>query len=312
MKTRRVTVAAGAAAWLILCVVPWEPNLGIGLIEKLFLLAPLVVVPMGLELTGPVAPGKALLQLFAAAFVAASFLVERGTLAASLTVPWLIVVALAGIEGARRFAAGAWREPARVCEAAALLMLPAGGLGLLQSRLGLEPLGYREPVVLLVAVHFHYAAFVSPLMASRVVGRNWPVALATSAGSPVLALGYILFVPWVRLAGATLLVAGLAATAVMTLLRLRCVLPGIARALLAVAAGSVAVAMAYAGVYALADFFGEVWVAIPQMARTHGVINALGFSVCGLLGWTLVERRARRARPTGESALRALTRRWQV
>ena len=33
-----------------------------------------------------------------------------------------------------------------------------------------------------------------------------------------------------------------------------------------------------------------VWVSIPQMARTHGVVNALGLSVCGLLGWRLTER----------------------
>ncbi len=278
-------IAMGAVAWVALCLVPLDPNFGIGTIEKLFLLAPLVVVPLGLELIG--VSGSRVLP--AAIPVAASFFFERGWLAAGLTVPWLAVVAVAGIVGLRRFVAGAWREPVGLCEAAALLMLPVGGIGLLQSRFGMQPLGYREPVVLLVAVHFHFAAFVSPLMASRVVGKNWPVALAVSLGSPVLALGYILFVPALRLAGATLLVIGLAATALMTLAKLRGVRPVLARVLVAASACSVVAAMVYAGVYAVADFFGEVWIAIPQMARTHGVINALGFSVCGLLGWRMAQ-----------------------
>jgi YndJ-like protein len=280
----------GALVWAAVCLVPLDPNFGIGTIEKLFLLAPLVVVPLGLQLIG--APGGYVLP--AAMIVVASFFMQRGWLGAALTGPWAVVALLAGVDGLRRLMAGAWREPARLCEATALLMLPAGALGLVQSRWGLEPLGYREPVVLLVGVHFHYAAFVSPLMASRVVGRNWPVALAASAGSPVLALGYILFVPWVRFVGAMLLVAGLVTTAAMTVLKLRGVRPQMARMLVAVSSLSVVVAMAYAGVYALADFCGVVWIAIPQMARTHGMINALGFSVAGLLGWTLAERKGQR------------------
>jgi len=64
------------------------------------------------------------------------------------------------------------------------------------------------------------------------------------------------------------------------------------------------VAMVYAGVYALADFFGAVWVAIPQMARTHGVLQAMGFSVCGLLGWIV-------AGTKNEPRLQSLTRRWR-
>jgi hypothetical protein len=223
----------------------------------------------------------------AALCVVASFFFERGWPAAALTIPWLVVVALAGVDGLRRLTNGAWREPGKFCEAVALLMLPAGGLGLVQSRLGLEPLGYHEPVVLLVGVHFHFAAVVAPLLASRVVGKNWPVALMAALGSPVLASGYIFFLPAVRLAGATMLVVGLAATAALMLAKLRELKVPVARALIAVSAGSVLVAMAYAAVYAVADYFGEVWIAIPQMARTHGVINALGFSVAGLLGWRI-------------------------
>src|SRR5207249_2254762 len=89
-------------------------------------------------------------------------------------------------------------------------------------------------------------------------------------------------------------VAGLCAASVLIAKNLPGAPSWSARVLLGVAAGSVWYSMAYAAVYALADFGGEVWVAIPQMARTHGVVNALAFSVCGLLGWTLAEPEVQR------------------
>jgi hypothetical protein len=46
--------------------------------------------------------------------------------------------------------------------------------------------------------------------------------------------------------------------------------------------------MVLAAMYAVADFAGSDVLTIPQMARTHGVLNAVGFCMAGLLGW-LVE-----------------------
>jgi hypothetical protein len=45
--------------------------------------------------------------------------------------------------------------------------------------------------------------------------------------------------------------------------------------------------MVLAAVYALADFRGSDVLPIPQMARTHGVLNAVGFCMCALLGWLI-------------------------
>jgi hypothetical protein len=41
--------------------------------------------------------------------------------------------------------------------------------------------------------------------------------------------------------------------------------------------------------YAVADYAGSEVLTIPQMARTHGILNAVGFCLAGLLGW-LVEK----------------------
>ena len=265
---------------------------GIGTIEKLFLLGPLVVVPLGLSLIG--ALGQRALPF--ALPVLVSFFFPQGWVAALWVLPWTAFTVWAGLTGAQRFWKGAYRDATQTCFAAALLFLPVGGIGLLQSRLGMTPLGYGEPVVLLVAVHFHFAAFVSPIMAGTVLGRmtvgrmKWLVAGAVCLGSPLLAAGYTLFFPPLRLVGATLLVVGLFAVALLTLAQLPEIRPRLAQGLLGVSAISVVAAMVYACAYAVADFFGQVWIAIPHMARTHGVIQALGFSVCGLAGWSLAKK----------------------
>ena len=48
--------------------------------------------------------------------------------------------------------------------------------------------------------------------------------------------------------------------------------------------------MALAGVYAYSIVFHKLIVDIPQMAMTHGVINAFGFALCGLVAWVLILR----------------------
>lgn len=296
------SAAIGGLAWCVICLAPVPPNLGIGTIEKLFLLAPLTIVPLGLGLVG-VRRVLGVVQSLAAAAVVASFFFPQGLIAGVMVVPWLALLAFAALNGLFRQVRNGVTG---FCFAAALLCLTVGGVGLLQSRFGMMPLGFREPLVLLVAVHFHYAAFVSPVIAGLVIQRTkwlgWPTAIATSMGSPILAMGYILGVPVLRLLGAILLGFGLCTVALLTLTVLGTVRPRLAQLLLTVSAISVVAAMAYAGVYAMADFSGEVWIAIPHMARTHGVINALGFSLCGFWGWSLVANKKQK--------LSSLTRRW--
>lgn len=46
--------------------------------------------------------------------------------------------------------------------------------------------------------------------------------------------------------------------------------------------------MCLASIYAVGEVLGKDWLLIPRMASTHGLVNALGFVLLGLLGW-LVE-----------------------
>jgi hypothetical protein len=48
--------------------------------------------------------------------------------------------------------------------------------------------------------------------------------------------------------------------------------------------------MGLACAYAYSIVFQKLIIDIPQMAMTHGLANAFGFALCGLLGWCFVDR----------------------
>jgi hypothetical protein len=196
---------------------------------------------------------------------------------------------------------GAYKSPTESAFVLALLGLPVGAIGFFQSRIGREPLGVREPLVILVAVHFHYAAVILLIFAGA-LGRlrritSWAEAkpysatvMLLAAGSPLLAGGHVFDVSAFRPGGAMLLTVGLLFRCVMMLCALPphsfvdCWRPACGRCAFD------SRRMVYAVIYAVADYYGEVWPAIPYMARTHGIINALAFSLCGLVGWMAAER----------------------
>src|ERR1700689_2369591 len=83
------------------------------------------------------------------------------------------------------------------------LYLPVGCAWLVASRLGLSPMGFQEPIVLLTAVHFHFAGFAAPLLAlaagvavkkqTLVLQRAFKVLAAGVLGGPgLLAAGFVI------------------------------------------------------------------------------------------------------------------------
>ena len=234
------------------------------------------------------------LQPWAAAAVVGSFLARRGPAAAALVLPWLLVTGLVALHGGMRFARGA-RTAAEMALAAGCVMLPVGGGWLLLSRLGVTPLGFEEPLVLLTAVHFHYAAFGSLVLtglAGRAAGHGGSfrlIAAGAMAGPPLLAAGITLS-PILELLAATILVLALSALALLTLVRIAPRLPGVPRLLLTLSSVSILGGMACALAYAVGQFTDVGIISLGRMARIHGPLNALGFVLCGLVAWTLAPR----------------------
>jgi len=329
---------AGAAAWAGLAVLARMGIARIGVIELMFLFAPLVIVPLGMEL-GRVSgfgsgigrtlaamaqtwqPLGAVLAVVAvclppggrAGVVAAGWMGICGLMAASGVAEHgaLILGARAGIENRTGEAPVATRVVvvpkilAKIAGCVARVDLAVGGAWLVASRLGWRPMGIQEPIGLLTAVHFHFAGFATAMIAgatlqfagARFAGRG--VLLRWLRGVVVLVIGMPFVVaagfvisPALKMVAAVVFSAGVFALAGFVWMCAAPVENGTARGFLRAAAGAVFLSMVLSGTYAVADFVKSDLLPIPRMASTHGVLNAVGFCLCGLLGW-LVDRNAK-------------------
>ena len=277
-------------------------------IVALFLLAPLVIVPLGFRLLEVAAPGsrppaiafRSLLP--AAGLLLVSFWLPAGPVAAVLALPWLAVTGITVLAAGSRILRDEDRFRPGVAHAtdAAVAFLAVGATFAVIDRLGARPLGLPATIILLTAVHFHFAGFVLPLagaLAYRRRSRRWlEIALgAVVVGIPVTALGFI-GLPFANWIGALLTAGGGFGIGLATLLVVSTLLRGPAggpAAGLAVIAGaSLLISMPMAVIYATGTLVGSTWLDLPTMARVHGTINVLGFSLPVIVAWTL-DRRAR-------------------
>src|SRR6266849_4589854 len=173
----RVSASLGAVVWVFLTMLAAMGKAPLGVIELLFLFAPLVVVPLGLALGRLVAPLELrvidrtarILQPVAAALVIGSFWFSPGWKAGALAGPWLIVSGLVALAGIASLVRDRSRSLAALAVNVGRIDLGIAGYWLVLSRLGSRPLGVQEPIVLLTAVHFHYTGFATSLLAGTTV-----------------------------------------------------------------------------------------------------------------------------------------------
>ena len=293
----------GALLWAVLAALAGSGIAPLGVIELLFLFAPVVAVPAALALLEMLSTTGALrieriarsVQPLAALSLVLGFWRGPGTIGGLLSVPWAIVcggVALAGLIQVRRISL------ATLVGCIARLDLGIGGIFLLLSRFGIH-LQFQEPIILLTAVHFHYSGFVTSTIALaglRFADRSnrrllWQsVAFAVAVLPFCVATGFV-FSPVLKVVSAAVFSAAVAALACLLLAESWRFSSRTARFFVGLAAASVTAGMSLATIYAVGEYLGRSWITIPRMASTHGWINALGFAMPALLG-CLAELRA--------------------
>src|SRR5262249_50449108 len=233
------------------------------------------------------------LQLPTALAFVGAFALEPGFLAAALALPWLAytgLIALAGL--VNRKAHGLWPIE-DLCIDVGLIYIAVGGGWAVLSRLGARPLDFSDIIVQATAVHFHYAGFVLPILtglAGRTFRDGWSriAAVGVMLGVPLVAVGITLSpfgVRWPEWLAAWFLVA---ACLLMGGLQFGLVLPAgftLHKLLFTISGLSLIFAMFLAAAYALGSYWEMKWLDIPQMLPYHGAVNALGFSLAGLLAW---------------------------
>lgn len=305
----RSSAVVGGLVWISLFLLRIGDSPETGLIQRIVLLGILVIVPLALSLV----PGSnskernvrlyqlaLLAQPFGAIAALISFLLPPGVPAGALAGLWFVVTAVIALLGLSRLSKPELRSAAEISISAGLVYLPVAGSWLTVSRLGTQLLGYGDTIILLTAVHFHFAAYAAPIL-TGLAGRKLAekgninrafklVPLGIIAGTPLVAAGITLS-PTLALIGTVMISVALV---ILSVLVVGWILPTIqslpAWILLLVSSASTLPAMVLACAYAYSIVFHRLIIDIPQMAKTHGIANAFGFALCGLTAWALIDR----------------------
>jgi hypothetical protein len=274
------------------------------LVDLLFLLAPVVVVPLGLRLaplTGRFAIRlmriARVAQPFGAIAAIASLLVPIGSGSGLLAAGWLAVCGLAGLVGLAEVLEARSLRPIHLLPAAALGFLTFGAAWLVVYRTGVD-LGFSPTVAELTAVHFHYAGFSATLMSALALSflqsaGSRPARVAEVAGllvvlgTPITAAGFASGFLILTVIGPVLLASGVLATAALTGFVVAPRTRSRARWPLTFSAAGVVVPMLLGVDYAAARVFPIPALDLKAMALIHGDLNALVFVLIGFVGWLL-------------------------
>jgi hypothetical protein len=296
----------GGIVWLALVATRLAGLTRLTLIDLLFLLAPLTIAPLGLALIAldEGLPSSLLLaairvQPVGAVLAVVAFLLPIGLPAAVLASGWLLVCAIAGLGALAYLVQGRSLHPVRLATAAAVGFMAFGAIWLVLSRAGVAPIGLSPIIVEMTAVHFHFTGFAATLMAAlllvrlrqaRGIARSVAAAAALLlvVGSPVLALGWATPIHVLQVAGAILVASGVVATsAVLFFSSTSLVESTTAHVLLRLSALAPLLPMVLAVEYSAGHVFGFPTLDIQGMALIHGDLNALGFSLLGLVAWSI-------------------------
>ena len=302
----------GSAVWFAIAIVSYLNWIKLDLVELLFLLAPWVIVPAALS-PAPASPKSNPIGIFrsrrrpllvADALCTCSFLRPAGIAAAVLASCWLVICLCIAWDGLNRLLTFRAQSFPQFCVAVAECYIAVGGVWLVASRAGLHPAGFQEPIVLLTAVHFHFAGFLSSIFAGltfrqlEITGWAKPlriILLGTLFGPGLIGIAFLVG-PKLKLVAVMLIVIGqcglaagmarIGATKVLgTPISRLAGSDRLAGLFLIAASSCVIVAMIYAATWALGEYPLQPMTDLSHMERIHGVLNAAGFGVLGTLGW---------------------------
>lgn len=309
-----LSTVLGGAIWVVVLV-----SGTVGLVETLLAFSLLVLVPLGLGIAAtPDADGGAtrpyrvavLGQPAAAVLATVALGIQPGAIAVVLVLPWVGVTAAIALFGLWRLRLRGVRPIQELAVDAAMLYVVVGAVGLALHQAGIS-LRFRPIIILLTAVHYHYAGFVLPLVAGMVgrvvaggdqlgddprgesrlgdglLGRTTRATTGVIVVNLALIAVGITFSPLVEVVAVALFTV---AVAVFALAVLGSVVPTRRRvpgALLTVASLSVVGTMALALGYGYSSFTGETVVTLDEMIRYHGRLNAFGFALPALLAFRL-------------------------
>ncbi|MCF7688576.1 MAG: YndJ family protein [Cephaloticoccus sp.] len=244
------------------------------------------------------------LQLPAALLLIPAFLLPVGPGAMLCALPWALLLVVMGVDGLIRIRRHGFAPLGVFCRDMGLVYASIGGVWLLANRCGWSPLGFAPHIVLLTAVHFHYAGLILPVVASLVLARRstCPLAMVSSVmvlfGVPLVAISILLSSrggpAWFESVAAWILALGGLGVAVQHIVLAvleRSVRP-VVRGLWFIAGVALAIGMVLAALYSSRTYLDPLpWLDVPWMRMVHGSLNSLGFALAALLAWCRAGRK---------------------
>ncbi|TDO66599.1 YndJ-like protein [Kribbella sp. VKM Ac-2571] len=253
------------------------------LVHAVVSLGMLIVVPLGLTLLPTLGRHPLTISTrwwFAFAVPGAVALwLPRGAvsivLASVYFVGTLVLIALA----ARHFFHARTVSTRQVALYTALATPSIAALALVAERSSYELFGFNLTVLSLTVAHFHFAGFAAALMAY--LAADGLAAVSVPLGTAIVLLGFFLGDP-VELVGAVVLTTGMWLVGWNLWKRSQRV--DRTTAILLTVSGSVLVlTMLLAISWALGHVVDTPYLPLEWMVATHGVANAVGFALCGVL-----------------------------
>jgi hypothetical protein len=266
------------------------------IVRIVVLIGAVAIVPLGLRLAGGEVLRRAAVWWPAPALLGAlSLWLPRGPVAYTLAGCYAAAAVALAVVAPVRLARRRDISPPELAFLTALICPAIAAAALVAERAGYRLFGFDLEILALTVPHFHFAGFAAALIAglaahgaprSRLASAG---ALCVPAGTALVFAGYFLSDIY-ELAGAVVLTAGMWAVALVMWRHIR---PGtkspLTRGLLGVSAATLAATMVLAVSYAVGEAFDVPHLSLTWMAATHGIANAAGFAVCGLLAWRRIQ-----------------------
>lgn len=293
----------GLFSWLIIFLLQFTGFYQENWARLILLLAALVWLPLAIPLiTSHQKVLEKLLQNFSlptALLLAIAQLLPSNVLAALFTLPWLIITLLMAVRGYLLLKNTNFKNTGIITIAAGHLFLWIGGAWAMADRLDFQPFSFDRSIVLLTAIHFHYAGFIFPLL----------IGLATLHYPSF----WLKIASWLAVFSVPLTAIGITCTQLFSYSLLETLsamivalagwsaaigyyniiyfnnFKGTIRLLWFIFSITIMISMLLAFLYAMHFWYVIDWLTIPIMRALHGTLNAIIVSGSGLLGWKLLK-----------------------
>ncbi|HEX7066000.1 MAG TPA: YndJ family protein [Bacillales bacterium] len=290
MTKKTSNLFIGTITWLlfILFQLFLAPFSTLNLVSVIVLFAILIVIPMILptvQRNDRFYKSAFIFSRPAGILAACSLLFPQGWIAVLLVLPWFAVTILIALSGLTSIVINKqFSLPGVLVENIAFIYIAVGGAWLFLHQTGAPIMDFSNVIILLTAIHFHYAAFIAPIIVAfvgkqlSIKGYSW-ISIGMIISPPLVAIG-ITGSDIIEAIGVSVFVATLFTYAVLCLLRWVPYMEAkLSKFWFLISSLSLIVAMTAAFVY---DMRGTL--SITQMVWLHGGLNSFGFAFFGALG----------------------------